>query len=108
MCLQDSAIFVAEEDRTGDELTQELVDAWNLYTRVSIVHEKLYFWLVNTCEEETDLDVTEIPTECVSFVPGHLIYPALHSPEILYDKISYIALSIPRIFYFSSFFLTLT
>jgi hypothetical protein len=36
MYLQDSAIFVAEEDRTGDELTQELVDAWNLYTRVSI------------------------------------------------------------------------
>ncbi len=23
-----------EEDRTGDELTQELEDAWNLYTRV--------------------------------------------------------------------------
>ena len=33
--VQDSVIFVAEADRTGDELTQELVDAWNLYTRVS-------------------------------------------------------------------------
>jgi hypothetical protein len=57
MYLQDSAIFVAEEDRTGDELTQELVDAWNLYTRVSMVHEKCFFFLVNTCEEETDQEL---------------------------------------------------
>ncbi len=36
-----------EEDRTGDELTQELEDAWNLYTRVgSYVYSNRPHWVL--------------------------------------------------------------